>query len=67
MEQFLVNLVTNKNLHLLIMFQFQQVLKDGWTVVTADRKLSAQFEHTVGVGEDGCEIFTRVPGSDAFI
>ena len=44
-----------------------RVLKDGWTVVTADRKLSAQFEHTVGVGEDGCEIFTRVPGSDAFI
>lgn len=44
-----------------------RVLRDGWTVVTADGKLSAQFEHTVGVGEHGCEVFTRVPGSDAFI
>ena len=31
------------------------------SVVTADGKLSAQFEHTVGVTEDGCEIFTRSP------
>jgi methionyl aminopeptidase len=35
-----------------------KLLKDGWTAVTADRSLSAQFEHTVGVTEDGCEIFT---------
>ncbi len=34
-------------------------LDDGWTVVTADGSLSAQFEHTVGVTEDGVEIFTR--------
>jgi len=35
---------------------------DGWTVVTADLKRSAQFEHTVGVTEDGVEIFTLSPG-----
>lgn len=35
-----------------------KVLADGWTAVTADHSLSAQFEHTVGVTEDGCEIFT---------
>lgn len=33
--------------------------KDGWTVVTKDRCLSAQFEHTVAVTQDGCEVFTR--------
>ncbi|MDQ8757522.1 type I methionyl aminopeptidase [Sphingosinicella sp. LHD-64] len=36
-----------------------KVLDDGWTAVTRDRSLSAQFEHSVGVTEDGCEIFTR--------
>jgi methionyl aminopeptidase len=35
--------------------------KDGWTVITRDRQLSAQFEHTVGVTEDGCEVFTVSP------
>jgi methionyl aminopeptidase len=35
-------------------------LPDQWTVVTADRKLSAHFEHTVAVGEDGPEILSRV-------
>jgi len=38
-----------------------KVLGDGWTAVTRDRSLSAQFEHTVGVTEDGCEIFTLSP------
>lgn len=33
--------------------------KDGWTVTTKDRRLSAQWEHTMGVTEDGCEIFTK--------
>ena len=33
-------------------------LSDGWTTVTRDRSLSAQFEHTVGVTKDGCEVFT---------
>ncbi|MCJ8282744.1 MAG: type I methionyl aminopeptidase [Rivularia sp. ALOHA_DT_140] len=33
-------------------------LKDGWTVITQDRKLSAQFEHTVAVTDDGVEILT---------
>lgn len=33
--------------------------KDGWTVETADRRLSAQWEHTLLVTEDGCEILTR--------
>ncbi len=34
------------------------VLKDGWTAVTRDKLLSAQFEHTVGIKKDGYEIFT---------
>ena len=38
-----------------------KVLGDGWTAVTRDRSLSAQFEHTVGVTPDGCEIFTVSP------
>ncbi|MEM9049578.1 MAG: type I methionyl aminopeptidase [Pseudomonadota bacterium] len=39
-----------------------KILADGWTAVTRDRSLSAQFEHSVGVTEDGCEIFTLSPG-----
>ena len=35
-----------------------RVLEDGWTVVTADRCLSAHFEHTVAITDDGCEILT---------
>lgn len=35
-----------------------KVLSDGWTAVTRDRSLSAQYEHTVGVTDDGCEVFT---------
>ena len=35
-----------------------QVLEDDWTVVTADRSLSAQFEHTLVVTRDGCEVLT---------
>lgn len=38
-----------------------KILADGWTAVTRDRELSAQFEHTVGVTETGCEIFTTSP------
>ena len=38
-----------------------KILADGWTAVTRDRSLSAQFEHSVGVTEDGCEIFTLSP------
>jgi methionyl aminopeptidase len=38
-----------------------KVLADGWTAVTKDRSLSAQFEHTVGVTDDGFEIFTASP------
>ena len=36
-----------------------KLLKDGWTAVTKDKSLSAQFEHTVGVTKDGFEIFTK--------
>ncbi len=36
-----------------------KILKDGWTAVTKDKLLSAQFEHTVGVTEEGFEIFTK--------
>src|SRR5690554_5919730 len=39
-----------------------RVLPDGWTVVTKDRKLSAQWEHTVAVTEDGVEVLTLLPG-----
>ena len=35
-----------------------KVLNDGWTAVTKDKSLSAQFEHTVGITNNGCEIFT---------
>ncbi len=38
-----------------------KVLDDGWTAVTRDRSLSAQFEHMVGVTEDGVEVFTLSP------
>ncbi len=38
-----------------------KVLNDGWTAVTRDRSLSAQFEHSVGVTENGVEIFTLSP------
>ena len=36
-----------------------KTLNDGWTAVTKDKSLSAQFEHTIGVTEDGFEIFTK--------
>ena len=39
-----------------------KVLDDGWTAVTRDRSLSAQFEHSIGITEDGAEIFTTSPG-----
>jgi methionyl aminopeptidase len=38
-----------------------KVLGDGWTAVTRDRSLTAQFEHSIGVTENGCEIFTQSP------
>ncbi|MCW8085206.1 type I methionyl aminopeptidase [Sabulicella glaciei] len=38
-----------------------KILDDGWTAVTRDRSLSAQFEHMVGITETGCEIFTLSP------
>ncbi len=40
---------------------FVEILPDGWTAITSDRELSAQFEHTVGVTKDGCEVFTYSP------
>lgn len=38
-----------------------KLLDDGWTAVTRDRSLSAQFEHSIGITEIGCEIFTTSP------
>lgn len=38
-----------------------KLLSDGWTAVTRDKSLSAQFEHSIGVTETGCEIFTLSP------
>ena len=42
-----------------------KILKDGWTVATADGKLSAHFEHTVAITENGPEILTRMAGADS--
>jgi methionyl aminopeptidase len=38
-----------------------KLLDDGWTAVTRDRSLSAQFEHSIGVTANGFEIFTLSP------
>jgi methionyl aminopeptidase len=38
-----------------------RVLEDGWTVVTADASLSAHFEHTIAITEDGPEVLTALP------
>ncbi len=38
-----------------------KLLPDDWTAVTRDRSLSAQFEHSLGVTADGCEVFTASP------
>ncbi len=39
-----------------------RLMPDGWTVVTRDRSLSAQWEHTIAVTEDGYDVLTRLPG-----
>ena len=39
-----------------------KVLDDGWTAVTRDRSLSAQFEHSIGITEAECAVFTESPG-----
>jgi len=41
-----------------------KLLKDGWTVVTKDRSLSAQWEHTIAVTNNGYEVLTLLPGDD---
>jgi len=41
-----------------------KLLPDGWTVVTKDRSLSAQWEHTLAVTEDGFEVLTLRPEED---
>ncbi len=38
-----------------------KLLSDGWTAVTRDKSLSAQFEHSIGITENGCEVFTLSP------
>ncbi len=38
-----------------------KILDDGWTAVTRDRSLSAQFEHMIGITDTGYEIFTLSP------
>jgi methionyl aminopeptidase len=43
-----------------------KVLGDGWTAVTKDKALSAHFEHTVVVTEDGCRVLTLAPDAAAF-
>jgi methionyl aminopeptidase len=44
-----------------------KLLSDGWTAVTRDRSLSAQFEHTVGITETGVEIFTVSPSGRSWL
>jgi methionyl aminopeptidase len=39
-----------------------KILPDYWTVVTKDHKLSAQWEHTILVTTQGCDVLTRRPG-----
>ncbi len=41
-----------------------KLLPDGWTVLTRDRSLSAQWEHTIAVTDDGYEVLTRLPGDE---
>ncbi|MDO4894983.1 type I methionyl aminopeptidase [Moraxella sp.] len=41
-----------------------KVMKDGWTAITKDRKLSAQWEHTIIVTDDGCIVTTARPDED---
>jgi len=41
-----------------------RLMPDGWTVVTKDKSLSAQWEHMIAVTDDGAEILTRLPGDD---
>ncbi|MEM9148273.1 MAG: type I methionyl aminopeptidase [Pseudomonadota bacterium] len=43
-----------------------KTLADNWTAVTRDKSLSAQFEHSIGVTEEGCEIFTLSPAGRFF-
>ena len=40
-----------------------KILADGWTAVTRDRTLSAQCEHSIGITETGCEVFTASPAN----
>ena len=42
-----------------------KTLRDGWTVITIDKRLSAQFEHTLLVTKDGVEVLTLLEGSDS--
>ncbi|MEX2500257.1 MAG: type I methionyl aminopeptidase [Wenzhouxiangellaceae bacterium] len=41
-----------------------RLLADGWTVLTKDRSLSAQWEHTMAVTDDGVDVLTRLPGDE---
>ena len=41
-----------------------RLMRDGWTVVTKDRSLSAQWEHTIAVTDDGFDVLTRLPGDE---
>ena len=43
-----------------------KILPDGWTAVTKDKSLSAQFEHTIGITENGNEIFTLSQNNSDF-
>jgi methionyl aminopeptidase len=44
-----------------------EIMADGWTAVTKDRSLSAHFEHTIAITENGCRILTQAcPGTDLF-
>jgi methionyl aminopeptidase len=40
-----------------------RILDDGWTAVTVDGELSAHFEHTIAITDEGPEVLTRIEGS----
>jgi methionyl aminopeptidase len=43
-----------------------KILSDDWTAVTRDKSLSAQFEHSIAVTSNGCEVFTQSPENKFF-
>ena len=58
MQGYFILGMTEPNAKILVGKKEVKVLDDGWTAVTKDKKLSAQYEHTVAVTASGYEVFT---------